>query len=224
MQSLHAGVVVLVDLPQDVMQEIMQVAQESAAKVVNDVAQENKVALQFSESPYLPHISLAFVSPDKLNNEQIKEKYAALLPNFKKIAQGADSIDLSEAVKSPEVNLWPGRFEMECGGSKKKNYQNLVLALGASAALSTLAEQVRGSIETEYDITQRFPFSAHLTLGRICEKDDQPLSPELLASLKETLEKKIGSEVQELPEVKVRKFMLKGDDVMSDPDFEFELK
>ncbi len=114
--------------------------------------------------------------------DEVEDQFAGLIPFLKELAQKTEAIDVAENFEKANIEYWPGKFEVECGGSKKKNYLNAVLKATNNPSLVKLAAEVNSHLQKQYRISQIFPFSAHFTPGRICEKQDAPVA-DLVAQL-----------------------------------------
>ena len=180
---IQTGVYVLVDLPKEVT-EVIQEAQDALCKKVAIVNEQEGAHYIFQNTQFSPHLSLAFVSQEELPIQEVKQKFAGLIEELQQITGKHSSIDLSKNFADAAIDYWPGKFEVECGGSKKKNYLNVVLKASNNLAFANLAQDVSRTLEDKYNVKQRFPFSTHITIGRICDKNDSPID----ASLKQKLE------------------------------------
>jgi 2'-5' RNA ligase len=168
--NIHSGVYVLINVPDEI-SDIVRENQQYMHNAVKEISQN----LIFDPAQFSPHLSLAFVSQDDLPFEEIEKKYPELIKKLEEIAQTSSTIDITDNFKKATVAYWDGKFEVDCGGKKKKNYLNVVLKMDNNQKLSTLAQKISEKLKEQYKIEQRFPFSAHITLGRICNQDDKPL-------------------------------------------------
>jgi hypothetical protein len=180
---VQAGVYVVADLPQEVAGVIQEAQEIFSKKIAALNAQENADYI-FQNTHYSPHLSLAFVSQEELPIQEVKQTFANLVEELRLIAGKHTHIDLSKNFEDAAIDYWPGKFEVDCGGSKKKNYLNVVLKATNNVAFANLAQDVSKTLEENYNIKQKFPFSTHITIGRICDKNDNPID----ASLKQKLE------------------------------------
>ena len=194
LSSLHAGVYVVADAPEEV-EKIVQEIQEEMVLGVEEYNTEHDDNFIFEPGKFSSHISFAFVSQDELSITQAEEQYDGLVPALQDIAAENASVEIAENFQKSTLEFWPGKFEVECGGSKKKNYVNMVLKASKNQKLEALVSAITGYLEKKHKVKQRFPFSAHFTLGRLCRKNDayvdsishpqvmHPLHPSLLRNL-----------------------------------------
>ena len=178
--SVNPGVYVLLDTPfmKDAIERNQQVIKEAVAQDQTAIA--CRVAGQdgsynFYEGAFAPHLSLAFISQDELSVAQTEERFPELDAALSRIAEESGPIDLSDSIANASLEYWLGKFQVDCGGSKKSNYLNVVLKVKSNPALAGLVARVTQAIKETTGAEQRFPFSAHFTLGRICEAHDGPV-------------------------------------------------
>ncbi len=79
-----------------------------------------------------------------------------------------------------------------------------MLKASDNPTLSHLATSIGEALE-KYNIKQRFPFSAHFTVGRICEQNDGEVG-ELKAKLPQQIKAKVATAIV------LNQFKLKGHD------------
>jgi 2'-5' RNA ligase len=180
---VQTGVYILAELPNEVT-EIIQEAQDVLSKKIGMINERDNGNYIFQNAQFSPHLSLAFVSQEELPIQEVKQKFSGLIEELQQIAGKHRSIDLSKNFADAAIDYWPGKFEVECGGSKKKNYLNVVLKASNNLAFANLAQDVSTTLEDKYNVKQRFPFSTHITIGRICDKNDSLID----LSLKQKLE------------------------------------
>lgn len=209
---VKTGVYVLADLPQEV-SEVIQEAQEVLSKKVAELNTQDRTEYIFQNTQFSPHLSLAFVSQEELPIQEVKQKFADLIQELQSIAGRHTNIDLSKNFEEASIDYWPGKFEVECGGSKKQNYLNVVLKATNNLAFANLAQDVSKTLEGKYSVKQRFPFSPHITIGRIYDKNDNPIDPLLKQKLEAaavSAEKRATTSKQ--LSIMVKEFKLKGHD------------
>lgn len=205
---IHPGVYILCDLPKEV-SAIVQENQEALMSKIEAFNKEKETAYIFQKAPFSPHLSLAFVNQDQLSVKDITEKYPALSKDLQEIAAKHTQVDITSNFKDAAVDYWPGKFEIEIGGSKKKNYVNIVLKASNNNMLTQLAASVGYVLKEKYNIEQRFPFSTHITLGRICDQNDASIDKSLETALKANNKKHESDKVAALM---LTQFKLKGHD------------
>jgi 2'-5' RNA ligase len=211
----QAGVYVLVELPKVIIEKVQEAQQQMALKVKELNTQEDGTVYEFQSAQFAPHLSLAFVSQEELSVRDAQEKLPNITQELQGITYNHKTIDIGTHFKDAAIDYWPGKFEVECGESKKKNYMNVVLKASNNEGLLNLANDIRKVLKEKYNIEQRFPFSTHVTIGRVYERDDKPLDD----SLRQGLEK-IGAAVAAYQSSKYEKpvaivvdtFKLKGHD------------
>lgn len=180
---VQTGVYILAELPKEVA-EVIQEAQDTLSKKIAIINERGNGNYIFQNTQFSPHLSLAFVSQEELPIQEVKQKFTGLIEELQQITGKHSSIDLSKNFADAAIDYWPGKFEVECGGSKKKNYLNVVLKASNNLAFANLAQDVSKTLEDKYNVKQRFPFSTHITIGRICDKNDSAID----ASLKQKIE------------------------------------
>jgi len=175
----HAGVFVMIESP-----HVTQLVQDNKKLIAHEVAEfnaqvpGNKQQLAFEPDKWDAHITLDFIDQDAVMKAQDAEKkYHKLEQNLRLIAKKSSPINITQNIEESRIAYWPGAAPMMLGGSKKQNYVTVVLKLGDNKHLADLADRIARLLEAEYGIKQRFPFSAHLTLGRIYEVNDNPVMP-----------------------------------------------
>lgn len=200
---VQAGVYVLVELPKEIAQ-VIQEAQDTLSKNIAIINERDGTGYIFENTQFSPHLSLAFVSQEELSIQEVKQKFAGLIEQLQRIAGKHNQIDLSKNFEDAVIDYWPGKFEVECGGSKKKNYVNVVLKASNNLAFVSLAQDVSKALEDKYSVKQRFPFSTHITIGRICDKNDNPID--------QSLKQKLEAIVISTDSILVEELKLKGHD------------
>lgn len=203
----HAGVFVMIESPlviQLVQENKKLIAQEVQALNARTSAQESKKQYIFEPDKWGAHITLAFIDQDPaLKAEDAEQKYSKLEQYLRLIAKKTSPINITDNIEESVIAYWPGAAPMVLGGSKKQNYVTVVLKLGNNRHLSDLAELITRQLEVAYGIKQRFPFSAHLTLGRIYEVNDAPVAPIVSQLTTEPI-------VESVERIKIHEFKLKG--------------
>ncbi len=207
--ALQAGVYVLADLPENV-QTFIRLQQEAMAQKIEMLNAEQKSAYIFEAARFAPHLSLAFVDQKELSVEHTYYAYMHLDLLLSGISKDRKPIDMSSSVENATIAYWPGKFKVKCGDSVKENYANVVLKIEDNAELSALAGEIRAGLENNWSIKQAFPFSSHITLGRIYQADDKPVDTQHL----QKLETKVPAAV--LGAVIIKDFKLKGHDGSED--------
>lgn len=180
---IQTGVYVLAELPKEVA-EVIQEVQDTIFNKIKIINEQDSSSYIFQNTQFSPHLSLAFVSQEELPIQEVKQKFAGLIEELQQITSKHSSIDLSKNFADAAIDYWPGKFDVECDGSRKKNYLNVVLKASNNLAFANLAQDVSKTLEDKYNVKQRFPFSTHITIGRICDKNDFPID----ASLKQKIE------------------------------------
>ncbi len=171
---IQTGIYVLAELPKEVA-GIIQEAQDVLSKKIAIINERDDGSYIFQNTQFSPHLSLAFVSQEELPIQEVKQKFVGLIEELQQIAGKHGSINLSQNFADAAIDYWPGKFEVECAGSKKKNYLNVVLKASNNLAFANLAQDVSKALEEKHNVKQRFPFSTHITLGRICDREDKPI-------------------------------------------------
>lgn len=211
-RCIYSGVIISIDVPKEVSKIVLQhqVLLENGLK--ESINNKLKAEYLFSKADFLPHISLAFVNQEQLSTKQVEEKYPGLKDELSKLSLEFPATDISEIYEDLSFEYWPGKFEMVCGGSKKKNYVNVVLKAGSSDFLSKLSNLIRNMLEEKYKIKQAFPFSIHLTIGRLYYSDDSAIS--ISEEFKEAVSEfvKNYSEKLKVNSIIFSEFKLKGHD------------
>jgi 2'-5' RNA ligase len=186
LMALHiqSGVYVLADLSKEVA-EVIRAAQDVLSEKVAALNKQDKTDYIFQSTQYFPHLSLAFVSQEELPIQEVKQKFAGITEALKHIAENCTRIDISKNFEDTTIDYWPGKFEVVCGDSKKRNYLNVVLKASHNSALVNLAQAVGNMLQEKYNVQQRFPFSTHITIGRIYDRKDTPIDD---IALKQRLE------------------------------------
>ncbi|MCL4380447.1 hypothetical protein M1466_03110 [Candidatus Dependentiae bacterium] len=170
--SMDAGVYVLVDLPAS-MAAVVAAAQQQLQKGLEEYNASHGTAFLFEPTQFSPHLSVAFVSQEPLSVQAAAAKFPAIEAVLQDIIQNNQgSIDITEAVQQAMLEFWPGKFTMTFAGAPRKNFINVVLKF---AMHDTLAQQIRNGLQEHYGIKQAFPFSAHISLGRMYQQDDAPV-------------------------------------------------
>ncbi len=198
----YPGVYLLINLPEEV-QRIVNAEQEKLEQDIQKINAQQNSSYAFDAAKFSPHISLAFVSQEQLSVDQTKQKFAGLSDELTIIAQQFNPTDISNVFKHMSRAYWQGKFEVACGGSKKKNYINAILKATPNEPLAALSATITTMLQQKYDIKQAFPFSIHLTLGRIYDINDQPINT--------TFDTK-NIEQQDTAPLIVKAFTLKGHD------------
>ncbi|MFA6066485.1 MAG: hypothetical protein WC707_04885 [Candidatus Babeliaceae bacterium] len=168
------GVYILIAFPAAVT-EIIDEKRNRIVKFIQEINCKKTSSYVFEATAFSPHLSLAFVSQEELSIDMVNKKFPELTSSLQKIAQEFKTISITDNVNNAQLEYWPGKFEIECGGLKKKNYVNVVLKTSDNATLTQLATRITGYLKDTYKIEQKFPFSAHITIGRICESHDAPV-------------------------------------------------
>ena len=210
---MEAGVYILADLPQGVA-EIAQNAQDALVQDIVKLNAQNETAYLFQSAQFSPHLSLAFVSQEELSAQEAQKKFSGITQALQDIASKHAQINISNNFKDAAIDYWPGKFEVACGGSQKKNYVNVVLKASNNPELAKLVQNITTVLKEKYNIEQRFPFSTHVTIGRICDRHDKPID----ATLKQKLEKISAGHVEKQSSkhkknlIQLDEFKLKGHD------------
>lgn len=208
-QSLSAGVVVLIDdLPREIA-EFVKKEQDSLQEKIKNLNGEEGTPLAFEPSQFQTHFSLAFVSRDEISVAEIEKKLPGLVNELHIVSQEFQSTDISDTFKNLTSTYWPGKVDVLCGGSKKKNYLNAVLKATPHPVLIQITHKIREMLQEKYAIEQLFPFSLHLTLGRIYHQNDSPLSAELVNAF---MLNPLTIQGPEMEPLLLNKFKLKGHD------------
>lgn len=170
----QAGVIISFDLPQEVSAFVdrKQTMLNAEIQKLND---QHDTGYIFDRGQFAPHLSLAYVSQDALNMEQIHNHYKELPESLGAIAKHNEIIDIGPNLEHAILTFWPGKVDVECGGAIKKNYVHVVLKMSENPALHYLATQVHDVLKKKYNINQPFSFTPHVTLGIICQKNDLPI-------------------------------------------------
>ncbi len=177
--TLFAGVVVLVEVPVE-----SKALLEDSAKVVESVA--SQAGYTFQQVSYSAHITLAFVSQERVTVKSFLENNPELESDLKVISNQYKKFDISSSIAYGAIDCWQGTFEIDYNDKKIKNYYNIVLKLKDSSELFDLAQAIRTILEEKYKIKQAFPFSAHITIGRVFEENGQEVSPDIVDQLKKS--------------------------------------
>lgn len=199
----RCGVWVIIDLPEQVRDVIAQ-AQKILLQDIQEINEQTNSSYLFAETPFAAHISLAFVSEERLSVQQIEEKFIGLQQELKEKSKIFSPENISDIFRCPSIAYWPGKFEVECGGSKKKHYINAVLKATPNEFLNDLSTDIRNMLLEQYGIKQAHLFSVHATLGKIYQAYDEPIE------LSQFKEKYI--EQQDIAPFIVKEFKLKGHD------------
>lgn len=189
-----AGVVIGADVPQVVLEVVAQL-DSKLKQEVSEVGEQSEHQFLFDTATkyYLPHLTMAYLVNGNASATSLDDLLASNNDGdeFKKalsvIAQDFDKIDLTENLVQAELEFWQGKFpvELTLDNANKKLYTNyclVVLKLKESQQLLDLAGQVRGLVDEKLSIKQRFPFGAHLTIGRVVSVDDHNSVHELVGS------------------------------------------
>lgn len=184
--SLQAGVVVVVDAPEK-MNALVQHMSENIQQSLAQINEAENTKYQFDPAAYQPHITLAFITNKPLSLEELKQQSPELLTSLEAVAKKQDKILLAESLKNADIELWPGKFEVECNGAKKTNYLNVVIKLNDAQELKKIADALDTELQqNSLYLPRKFPFSAHVTIGRISEENNSSVA-ELVALLKTKL-------------------------------------
>ncbi len=169
------SVVLLADLSEEV-HAIVENAQENFKKLL-DEAKDGTGDYRFVAGAYQPHLSLAYVSYGKESVEQMQEKEPSLISKLAALATRYKQINLNASLQKAHLECWQGKFEFETDGKKIKNYYNVVIKLAPSQELNALITDMDAEFSelTSYP-SRTFPFSAHLTLGRLYESSDKDVT------------------------------------------------
>ncbi len=187
---LKAGIVLVIDVPAN-MQKTIHYAQETVKTAIGKVNQAAQNAHYiFDHSPYASHITLRYLKNDTLSASGMLEVEPALSSILSSVASTHTPFGLTDELKKATYDVWQGKFEVTCNGKKKKNYLSIVVILAPSVKLTALADALNDRIRTLPSCIERtFPFRAHITLGRICEENDQDVTV-LMQTVKEALQEK----------------------------------
>lgn len=207
---IQTGIYVVADLPRKVT-KIVQEAQNDLSKKIAILNERDGGSYIFQNTQFSPHLTLSYVSKEKLPIQKVKRKFPGLIEELQQIAGKHSSIDLSNNFADAVIDYWPGTFKVKCGGSIKSNYWNVVLKLSNNRAFTDLAQDVSKTLKDKYNIEQTFPFSAHVTIGIICDKNDRPIDQALKQELEAiAISTKKKTTVSKSLSIIVEEFKLKG--------------
>lgn len=194
--TVNPGIHVMGDLPADLSVTLIQPTQTATTNALKSYCQEAELEgpYKFGPSPFNPHLSLAFIEQNDLPADEIEKKYPGLCTELTKIAELHPPVTLNECLSNLTIEAWDGKFKVMHEEKQKEHYLNIVLKLGDCPQLNELSAAIVKMLNSKYNIAQRFPFSAHLTLGRIYTDEDKPINPEI----KEFVKKFVGESLRNI--------------------------
>ena len=206
-KQLNSGVIIGVDIPKEAAESVVE-QQEKIRKQLEDLSEETGQKYVLDGGEYSPHITVAFITPDKKTAQNYLEENGGAQKKLAQIASHSESIDISDGMQHAELDYWKGNpppgTKIKCGENENvKHYYNIVLKLAASAHLNKLAEE----LDKQFELKRRFPFSVHVTIGRVCSVSDQPIDG-MVDQLKQRL---VGIQVNK-QQLEIKSFKLKGEE------------
>ena len=192
----HAGVILLIEPPLQIKQTLQQ-AQAVVATLIKDInaLSSNRPTLVFEPNHYDFHISLAYLSWQKLPMNLFMDHARESIDGVKAIAQDMLALDLTKEFAQATVEFVESKRPMVLpNGSSLEHCYYVVLQLKEHHALEMLANALDKHFAA-YDWYPKrdFPFMPHFTLGKLYNIYGQPLQS-LLADIGEL----INSAVQPL--------------------------
>ncbi len=102
------------------------------------------------------------------------------------------AIDMADGMNEAELVVWPGKRERVYEENNYKNYVVLAIKMKTCKPLLHLVENIDAVLEKHPTAAKRqLPFSPHVTIGWLYDKNDVDPSP-LVKAIKPSLEKLIA--------------------------------
>lgn len=182
----YAGVVLIADVPDSLKQLISQ-----AQKEVSYFFSKNSALCKqhfFEKATYDPHISLSYVSKDKMSLTQLKATDPALEPDLKELLDNTAPINLNHSFNNLEIELLRGKNPKIYQGTEYKNFIIFIVKIAVTPKLMEFINKLDETlINHPIASPRKLPFNAHVTIGWIYDKDD--VYPEYLGQkLQEKIE------------------------------------
>lgn len=191
-ERLHSEVVILIDIPTNLLQFIKQL-ENQIHNYVKDTYPNNHYLFEKATDSYEPHITLRYVTNQKVTLEELQEKQSPFLKGLTELIHQYSFIDESNSLKNLGLKVWQGSSTAKYQSQEFHNYAILVAGFDPSLPLQMLAKSINTEIE-KYSFVQpqKFPFDPHVTLGYVYDKKDKDVNG-LVAELMPIIEDKIAS-------------------------------
>lgn len=207
-KQLNSGVIIGVDIPKEAAESVVE-QQEKIKKQLEALSKETGRKYVFDGGEYSPHITVAFITEDKKTAQNYLEENGSAQEKLAQIASHSGPIDISNDMQHAKLDCWKGtpppRTKIKCGENEAvKHYCNIVLKLADSKDLNKLAKE----LDEQFELKRLYPFSPHVTIGRVCSEDDQPIDG-MVDQLKKRL---VGIQASKQQQFAIESFKLKGEE------------
>lgn len=124
-------------------------------------------------STYAPHITLAYLSKEKMSLKQLYESEPLLKAKLIALANRTAPINMDKSIQHLEIELWPLPFPSTHMGKTYNKGVIIVIRLPVPQALHAFTQAIDKELDELSTISKRkFPFKAHATIGWLYHKDD----------------------------------------------------
>jgi hypothetical protein len=167
--SSSASVILYTDVPESFKNFLLNL-QKEAQYQVNRCSSEYMLEV----STYDPHISLAYLSKEKLSLKKLYENEPLLKPKLIALANRIAHINMNQSIQNLEIELWQARNPRTYLGTTYSNVVIIVIKLPVPPKLLEFTQHIEKEMDSLPSIDKKkFDFQAHATIGWLYHVNDQ---------------------------------------------------